>query len=108
MPKTLKMLRNHKVSLHGYDVEDWLKGEIHENVPDGLADDLTHPQTLAAIEITGDKKADAAAQSDAEAEAKARADEAAAAEALKEAAAKAALDAAKAATGASAPKPPKA
>jgi hypothetical protein len=107
MPKNIKMLRDHHVSLHGYDVEKWLAGEIHRDVPDALADDLTHPQTLAAIEITGDKKTDAAAQSDAEAEAKARAEEAVAAEALKEAAAKAALEAAKAATGAGAPKPPK-
>jgi len=108
MPKDIKMLRDHHVSLHGFDVDKWLAGEIHRGVPDALADDLIHPKTLAAIEITGDKKADAAAQIDAEAEAKSRADDAAAAEALKEAAAKAALEAAKAATGAGAPKPPKA
>lgn len=107
MPKTIKMLKDFPVSPNGYDVEKWLRGEVKKNVPDALADELTHPQTLAAIEVTGDKKADAEAEQDAAAEADRRAKEAAAAESLKEAAAKAALDAAKAATGA-APKPPRA
>jgi FKBP-type peptidyl-prolyl cis-trans isomerase len=107
MPKTIKMLKDFAVSPNGYDVEKWLKGEVKRNVPDALADDLIHEQTLAAIEVTGDKKADAEAEEDAHAEAERRAKEAAAAEAAKEAAAKAALDAAKAASG-GAPKPPKA
>ncbi|WP_159728376.1 hypothetical protein [Methylosinus sp. Ce-a6] len=108
MPKTIKMLKNFSVSPNGYDVEKWLKGEVKRNVPDALADDLTDEQTLAAIEVTGDKKADAEAEDGAKAEAERRAKEAAAAEALKEAAAKAALDAAKNAGGGGAPKPPKA
>jgi hypothetical protein len=105
MPKTIKMLKDFSVSPNGYDVEKWLKGEVKKNVPDALSDELTHPQTLAAIEVTGDRAADKEAEQDAIAEAERRANEVAAGEALKEAAAKAALDAAK---GAQAPKAPKA
>lgn len=107
MPKTIKMLKDFPVSPNGYDVEKWLKGEVKRNVPDALADDLTHDQTLAAIEVTGDRAADKQAEVDATAEAERRAKEAAVADAAKEAAAKAALEAAKAASG-GAPKPPKA
>lgn len=106
MPKTIKMLKDFPVSPNGYEVEKWFKGDVKKNVPDALADELTHGQTLAAIEVTGDRAADKQAEVDAAAEAERRAKDAAAAEAAKDAAAKAALEAAKAAAGA--PKPPKA
>ncbi|MDJ0449239.1 hypothetical protein [Methylocystis sp. JR02] len=105
MSKTIKMLKDTRVSPNGHDVEMWRKGEVKENVRDDVADDLTHEQTLAAIEVTGDRKADAESEKDALDEMSRRADEAAAAVALKGAAEKAALDAAK---GAQAPKAPRA
>ncbi|TDX61933.1 hypothetical protein EDE12_11234 [Methylosinus sp. sav-2] len=108
MPKTIKMLIDKLVSPNGYDTEMWRQNEVKRNVPDALADDLTHSQTLAAIEVTGNKKTDAEAEEDALAEAERRAKEAAAAQALQEAAEKAALDAVKAAQSGGAPKPPKA
>lgn len=95
MPKTIEMLRDMAVSPRGYDNEKWLKGEVHENVPDALADDLTAPQTLAAIEVTGDAKTDAAAKKEAGAAAHALAQSQAEAAALADAAAQAAQNAVK-------------
>ncbi|WP_018266517.1 hypothetical protein [Methylosinus sp. LW4] len=108
MPKTIKMLIDKLVSPNGYDTEMWRKDEVKHNVPDALADDLTHKQTLAAIVVTGNAKTDAAAEEGALEEAERRAKDAAAAQALQEAAEKAALEAVKAAQSGAAPKPPKA
>ena len=56
-----------------------------------LADDLIHPQTLAAIEVTGNKRVDEKAELDALAEQERRDKEAAAAATLSAAAETAAL-----------------
>ena len=49
---TIKMLRDCRVSPHGWDVESWAKDDVKE-VSDDLAADLTHPSTLAAVLVTG-------------------------------------------------------
>ena len=64
MPKTIKLLEDRFVAPDGFTVEKWLKGEVHENVPDAVADDLTHPLTLSAVEVTGDAKADSKAEAE--------------------------------------------
>lgn len=60
--KTIKMLRRMKVSLNGFTVETWNAGQVYENVPDDIAADLTHTQTLAAILVTGNERRDAQAE----------------------------------------------
>lgn len=92
--KTIKMLKDFMVAVDGFTVVKWLKGEIKEDVPDHVADDLTHEQTLAAVEVTGNKKDDAAAEAEAVAAQKDKDDAEAAAKILEEAQVRAALEAA--------------
>jgi hypothetical protein len=95
--KSVKMLRDFKVSLHGWDVETWKNGEVYSAHPE-LANDLI--TALLAVEVTGDRKVDASAEADAIAQLELQAEEAAAAEALKAAASAAATKAVKAVKGA--------
>jgi hypothetical protein len=96
MPKTIKLLEDRFVAADGFTVEKWLKGEVRENVPDAVADDLTHPLTLSAIEVTGNDKADAKAEDAALAAAAQKAADIAEAATLQAASEQAALKAVKA------------
>lgn len=50
------MLRDFAVSPNGHQVEKWLNGEVHDNVPEALAEDLI--VSLIAVEVTGNRKRD--------------------------------------------------
>jgi hypothetical protein len=91
---TIKMLRDFRVSPNGYDVEAWAKDEV-KDVSDELAADLAHPTTLAAVILTGNDKADDAAEAEGEAALRAKAEADLAADIARAAAEKTVADAAK-------------
>jgi hypothetical protein len=95
MPKTIKMLKDFAVAKDGFTVERWKEGEVHEDVPDALADDLLHDTTLAASLVTGNKAADEKAEAAVLMAQEKQAEELAAQKALADAAAMAALQAAR-------------
>lgn len=95
MAQTIKMLRDFRISQDGFTVENWKEGEIHENVPDALVNDLLHPTAFAAVVVTGNAKVDEAAELKMMSEIEAQEHEAAARKALDDAAAQAALEAAR-------------
>jgi hypothetical protein len=65
MSKNIKMLKDFCVAPDGFTVEKWKNGELKQNVPDELADELLHSSTIAAVEVTGDARIDARAEAEA-------------------------------------------